>query len=384
MRSVFPALGLAIAAAAAPLAAAVPAPPPETDAIPVILLVDLNSGQTLAARHPDLRFVPASMAKVMTIYTALGLIHRGELDPRRRFAVDQATAQAWNGKGTSLYLQAGDTPTTEELIHGIATVSANDAAMVLAQGVSGSVAAWAARMNANARTLGMHDSRFANPSGWPDGGQTYVSARDLTKLAAALISTYPADYRRYFGQRTFDWNGVALRSHDPATGFVPGADGIKTGHTDEAGYNFLGSAEREGRRLVMVVAGAKSEAERAAASRALLEWGYAAWRAQPLFAPGATVGTVRVQNGASREVPLVSVRRTFAAYPAGQAPNVRLAIRYNGPLVAPLAKGAHVADLVIDTGSSAPGTIPLYTAAAVPVAGRLDRLINGIAGVFGL
>lgn len=358
-----------------------PPPPREVAKVPVSLLVDLGSGQVLQARKPDLSFVPASMTKVMTAYVAFEEMAAGRLPAEREFTVGQATARRWSGTGTSLRLVAGQTLTADTLLHGIATVSANDASVVLAEGYAGSVPGWTAMMNAEAKKLGMTDSRFATPNGWPDGGATYVSARDLITLAQAMITRHPQLYRRYFGQKRMAWNGKLLQSHDPTVGVVPGADGIKTGYTAEAGFNFLGSARRGDRRLVMVVAGAGSEAERAAASRALLEWGFSAWQARPLFAAGKPVATARVQGGAAREVPLVAAGPVYATTPRGSGGPISLRVVYQGPIPAPIAKGAPVAQLEIAVDGMTPGRVPLYAAESVPVAGPVDRLVNGLIGL---
>jgi len=358
-----------------------PPPPPEIAPIPVSLLVDLGSGQVLTARKPDRSFVPASMTKVMTAYVAFEEMAANRLSPSRVFTVGDATARRWRGAGTSLDLAAGQNLTADTLLHGIATVSANDASVVLAEGYAGDVAGWTAMMNAEASRLGMTRSRFATPNGWPDGGATYVSARDLVTLARAMITRHPQLYRRYFGRKHMSWNGKVLQSHDPTVGVVAGADGIKTGHTAEAGYNFLGSARRGERRLVMVVAGAKSESERAAASRALLEWGFSAWEARPLFAAGAQVAEARVQGGAAREVPLVAAGPVYAALPRGTAAPVSLRLVYRGPIAAPIARGAPVAQLEIAVAGMQPGRVPLYAARDVAVAGPVDRLVNGLIGL---
>lgn len=359
-----------------------PIPPAEVAAIPVTLLVDLGSGQVLTARQPDLSFVPASMTKVMTAYVAFEEMGAGRLKADRRFTVSDDTARAWNGRGASLRLNAGQTLTADTLLHAIATVSANDAAVALAEGYAGSVPAWAGRMNQAAHRLGMTASRFHTPNGWPDGGQTYVSARDLATLAQAMITRHPELYRRYFGQKRMTWNGQVLQSHDPTVGVVPGADGIKTGFTREAGYNFLGSAERQGRRLVMVVAGAKSEAQRAVASRTLLEWGFSAWAARPLFAAQTPIAKAHVQGGAARELPLVAPTPVYAVVPRGGSEPISLRVVYQGPLVAPIAKGATVAELEVRVGTMPPGRVPLQAAEAVAVAGPLDRIVNGLVRIF--
>jgi len=346
------------------------------------LLVDLGSGQTLWAKQPDLSFVPASVTKVMTAYVAFEQIAAGKLDPQRNFIVPAEIARVWKGKGTSLFLSSGDKVEAETLLRGITTVSANDAAVVLAQGYAGSVPAWSGLMNAEARRLGMTHSHFNTPNGWPDEGQTYVSANDLVRLSRALIYRHPQRYRSYFGKRTLTWNGRTQQNHDPTSGIVPGADGIKTGFTREAGYNFLGSAERGGTRLVMVIAGSKSEAERAAAARAFFEWGFTAWKSRPLFGRGAVVARAQVQGGSARRVPLVAPGPVHASVPRDGTGRISLHVRYDGPLVAPIKKGAEVARLEIRVDDLPAGNLPLYAAGAVRKANFFDRLVNGVTGLF--
>jgi D-alanyl-D-alanine carboxypeptidase (penicillin-binding protein 5/6) len=372
----------ALALVSASAAAGTPAPPPDFAPIPVGLLVDVNSGRTLYARNPDQRFLPASTAKVMTAFVAFEEMAKRRLAAGQPFTVRSETALAWKGRGTSLYLKGGAVLDTDALLHGIATVSANDASVVLAEGYAGDIARWCALMNAQARRLGMTGSHFATPNGWPDQGATHVTARDLVRLGEAMITRHPQLYRHYFGQKRMTWDGVTQQSHDPTVGVVRGADGIKTGHTNEAGYNFLGSAERDGRRLIMVVAGASSEAERAAASRALLEWGFAEWQSRPLFAPNRTVAEARVQGGDARRVPLVADRAIAAVAPRGETGPIALTLTYNGPLLAPIAKGAKIAELEIRTSDGATSRLPLFAKVAVAKAGPIDRLINGVAGLF--
>ena len=366
------ALGLALAT---PVGALIdiplpPVPPAAVANIPVGLLVDVNSGRILYAREPDRRFAPASMAK-------------GRLAAATKLRVTDATAHQWRGRGTSLYLKGGQEIDIDTLLHGIATVSANDASVVLAEGYAGDVARWCALMNEHARRLGMANSHFATPSGWPDGGKTYVSAQDLVTLGEALVTRHPELYRRYFGQKHMTFEGIAQQSHDPTVGVVRGADGIKTGYTDEAGYNFLGSAERDGQRLMMVVGGARSEAKRAAASRALLEWGFSEWKGRVLFKRGTTVAEARVQNGDARTVPLVADRSIGDIMPNAQGGGgSTLVLTYRGPLVAPISKGAKVAELEVQATEGKARRLPLYAGASVGEAGPLDRLVNGIVGLF--
>ena len=373
---------LALSLSSTQAVASLPAPPAEIAPVPVSLLVDLGSNQVLEARRPDRSFLPASVTKVMTLFIAFEEISAGKLPLDRKFIVDDDTAREWSGRGTSLYVRGGQEFTTDTLLHAIATASANDASVVLAKGYAGNVAAWTAMMNDAARRLDMTHSHYNTPNGWPDGGATYVSANDLARLSRAMITRYPKLYRHYFGQKRLVLNGVTLQSHDPTVGVVRGADGLKTGHTNEAGYNFLGSAERDGRRLVMVVAGAKTEPQRAAASRALLEWGFSAWNTRALFPARKKIASARVQNGDARLVPLVAQAPVYAVVPRDGNEPISLRLLYDGPLTAPIAKGARIARLEVKVGDMPPGYIPLFASRSVDVAGPFDRLFNGLMGLF--
>ena len=373
---------LGLAAVCGTAQARIPAPPAETADIPVTYMVDLGSGQVMYSRDADRSFVPASMTKVMTAFVAFEEMAAGRLASDREITVRPETARLWNGRGTSMYLTAGERLTVDDLLRGIMTASANDASVVLAEGYLGSVAAWTFLMNDAAKRLGMTKSHFNTPNGWPDEGQTYVSARDLGALAQAMIRRYPDYYERYSGKNETVWKNVRLFSHDPVTGVVPGADGIKTGYTREAGYNFLGSAKRGNRRLVMVVAGARSEAQRTAASRAFMEWGFSAWRARPLFAAKAQIGTARVQGGTNKEVSLVARDPVYATIPVDDSEPIRLRIVYHGPRIAPIEKGEQVAQLEIRVGNMTPSRLPLFAATHVGKAGPIDRLRDGLMNLF--
>lgn len=384
-----PELKYALPIALACVASAVPTvpaqaqgtPPPELAGIPVHLAVDLGSGLVLTERQADRRFLPASMTKVMTAWVAFEMISAGSLDPQRKLTVKPETARQWSGRGTSMWLKPGEQVTVDNLLRGITAVSANDACVVLAEGLAGSVTEWTKLMNAEGMRLGMTGSRFATPNGWPDGGATFVTARDMVRLGEALVERHPELYRRYFGKQTMTWNGVEGRNHDPVTGVVRGADGIKTGHTNESGYSFLGTAEREGRRLMIVIGGAQSTAQRAEASRELLEWGFAEWQSRPLYAAGKVVGTARVQGGDARRVDLVAVQPVSVTVPRGSTARPHLRIRYAGPLVAPFDKGAQLAELEVRVPGQPTAVLPLAAAQRVGPAGPFDRLANGLAGL---
>ena len=357
-------------------------PPPELAPVPIALLVDLGSGQVLYSKDPDRRFVPASITKVMTLYVAFELLSRGQLSPTAMFRMSEDAWKHWHGVGSTMFLDRERPVSVHDLLMGIANVSANDGSVVLAEGAAGSVSNWIALMNAEARRLGMKDSHFGTPNGWMDKGQTYVSAHDLATLACAMLTRHPDLYRTYVGHRTSTWNGITQRNHDPILGKVEGADGIKTGFTNQAGYGFLGTAVRGGRRLVMVVAGTDRPKDRAAAAAALIEWGFGAFDSRPLFAAGANVGSARVQGGEAGSVPLVAPLPYSAASPRGTQVPVKLRIVYNGPLQAPIAKGAAVAELEIKVGDAPPRRRPLVAGGNVAEAGLFTRLLNGLKGLF--
>lgn len=358
------------------------APPAATRQAPVALLVDLSAGRTLYAREAERRILPASMTKAMTTLIAFDLIKAGTLREDAVVTVRPQTAARWAGKGTTLDLRGGEQVTVEQLLRGTATVSANDAAVALAEAGLGSTTAWTEAMNTRAKALGMTGSHFANPSGLPDRGATHVTARDMVRLAQALLVDHPELYRRYIGQRTMDWRGARLSSHDPFAGVVPGADGIKTGHTVEAGFNFLGAVERDGRRLIVVVAGARTEPARAQAARELVEWGYSAWDSRAWLKPGDIVGEVRVQQGERRTIPVTVPRAFRVTVGKGQSPSVAARIVYSGPLVAPIAKGAPVGGLEVTADGGGRYVLPLVAARAVGQAGPFDRMVNGLLGLW--
>ena len=250
---------------------------------PIVMLKDLDSGRILFSRGADKRFAPASMAKVMTAYVILDLIEKGKLARDKLITVEDATWKKWSARrgGSTMFLRAGEKVSVDDLLKGLITVSGNDAASALAVGIDGSEDVFVKRMNAMAAEMGMASSRFGTASGWPDGGVTKVSAGDLILLASRLIRDHPDAYARYFSIPKFqhgispDGQPIIQANRNPILGRFAGADGLKTGHTSEAGYCFLGSAKRDGRRLIMVVAGLSSAKARREEAERLMNWGFA-------------------------------------------------------------------------------------------------------------
>ena len=355
--------------------------PSESD-VPIAILVDLSSGQILHARNEGRRFMPASITKVMTAYVAFELLESGELRAGQRLRFSRTAFEEWGGRGSTMFLNANERPTVSQLLLGITTVSANDASAVLAEGAAGSIGKWLELMNASARSLKMKDSHFGTPNGWPDEGRTFTTARDLALLGQAMVQEYPGFYRQYFGKRELTYRGITQPNHEPFTGRLNGGDGIKTGFTNEAGYGVLGSAERNGRRLILVVAGTRSGSVRARAARSYMEWGFSNFESKKLFEPGEVIGTARIQGGNTRHVSLVNPRLVAVAFPKGADAQIKLSIRYDGPIRAPVAQGQEIAELEIAVEGMATSRIPLYASEDVGKAGPLARIINGIIGWF--
>jgi serine-type D-Ala-D-Ala carboxypeptidase (penicillin-binding protein 5/6) len=265
-------------------AVAAASPAPYTTQAPIVMLKDVDSGRILFSRGADKGFAPASMAKVMTAYVVLDLIRKGELTRDTRFTVSEGAWKKWNSStgGSTMFLSPGEILSVDDLLKGLITVSGNDAAAVLAEGIDGSEDVFVKRMNAVAADIGMISSHFGTPNGWPDGGVTKVSAADLITLADRLIRDHPEAYARYFSIPKLrhgiapDGRPIVQANRNPILGRFDGADGLKTGHTREAGYCFLGSAKRDGRRLIMVVAGLPSAKARREEAQKLMEWGFAA------------------------------------------------------------------------------------------------------------
>ncbi|GMN01452.1 D-alanyl-D-alanine carboxypeptidase family protein [Erythrobacter sp. MTPC3] len=358
-----------------------PAPPDQEDA-PIALLVDASSGQVLHTRNADRRFIPASITKAMTLFLAFELIEEGVLDPRQIVSPRRESWREWSMKGSTMFLPADARVSVDDLLLGIANVSANDGSIVLAESAAGSVAGWAEMMNAKAAEIGMENSHFGTPNGWPDEGRTFTSANDLAKLAKAMVRRHPQKFARYVGRPQFTYNGITQPNHDPMLGRVQGADGIKTGFTNEAGFGFLGTVVRGGRRLVLVVAGVPRSPVRARAARSFAEWGFEAFDQKRLFTQGGLVGHVQVQGGSSRTLEVTAGREVLVSVPKGSDAEITARIVYDGPLRAPISAGEEVAMLEVEVPGMNDARIPLFASHDVETAGFFARIFNGITGWF--
>jgi serine-type D-Ala-D-Ala carboxypeptidase (penicillin-binding protein 5/6) len=337
------------------------------------LLIDATTGAVLFEKSADASIPPASMSKMMTVYVAFDMLKRGQAKATDKLPVSAETWKKWHGPeaGSTMFLSVGEQVTIADLLHGIVTLSGNDACVVLAEGLAGSEAAYADRMNQTARRIGLTSSNFTNSNGWPDPNE-YVTPRDLARLAQATIRDFPDLYKEYYGKPSFthgttlgDKKPITQGNRNPILGVVAGADGLKTGHTEEAGYGFTGSAARGAQRLIMVVSGMTSMAERREESVKLMEWGFRTFQSYKLFAAGQKVEDVPVWMGETRSVTAVPSTDVAASLTRFARADMKVTLRYNTPLQAPVKQGQKVGDLVVSAPGMPTQSVPLVAAKSV-------------------
>jgi D-alanyl-D-alanine carboxypeptidase (penicillin-binding protein 5/6) len=300
-------------------------------------MVDPQTSSVLLFKDADKPMHPSSMAKMMTIYIVFEELAAGRIKLDTRFRVSE---RARNMGGSRMFVELGSEVTVEDLIKGMIILSGNDACVVVAEGLAGNEDSFAERMNKRARELGMVKSVFKNASGWPAEGQ-YSTARDLAVLAWRTIDDFPKLYR-YYAESNWTYNNIRQDNRNRLLKTTAGTDGLKTGHTEEGGYGQAASAVRDGRRLILVVNGLTSMAERAQETSRLMEWGFREFTNTTIFRAGDTVVEAPVWLGSQDKVPLVVNRAVQITMPSGQAVSPRVVARYDGPLPAPLVKGTKI------------------------------------------
>jgi D-alanyl-D-alanine carboxypeptidase (penicillin-binding protein 5/6) len=361
-------------ASAAPAAAPVPLPPAVNAR--AYILVDHFSGRVLAQSRADERAEPASLTKLMTAYVVFKALQEGRLKLTDMVTISE---HAWRAQGSRTFVQVGTQIPVDILIKGMIVQSGNDATIALAERVGGTEAAFAQMMNEYARRLGMKGSHFENSDGLPSADH-YSSARDVATLSDALIREFP-QYYPLFSLREFMWNNIRQGNRNTLLGKDPSVDGLKTGHTDSAGYCLATSANRNGMRLVSVVMGSPSEKARAEASAALLNYGYSFFETLRLKAAGDTVLKPRVYKSATEFAAVGVPHDVYATVARGQGASLKSSARLtHEPLLAPLAAGQPVGELSVADGSGTViARVPLVALTAVPQGGLWTRATDTIA-----
>ena len=358
----------ALALACAPGAQAA-APPLPSIGGKAWIVGDLTSGQVLGANKADQRIEPASLTKLMTAYLVFGALHEGRLKLDQPVPV---STHAWRAPGSRMFIEPRRPVTVEQLILGMEVQSGNDATIALAEAVAGSEDLFVQLMNREAARLGMAGTHFMNATGLPDA-QHYSTAADLYRLSAALIHDYPQEYARYYGVKEFRYNNISQENRNRLLWLDPSADGVKTGHTEAAGYCMIASAKRGGRRLLAVLLGTVSENARAQESLKLLNWGYQFFDSVKLYGGGQPVRALQVWKGAQREVNVGVEQDLLVAVPKGEADKLKAELVSQQPLVAPLSQGQRVGTLRVSFDGKPLrdyGLVALEPVAAAGVFGR--------------
>jgi len=342
------------------------------------LIVDFDTGAVLLEKNADERMPPSSMSKLMTMYVVFEHLKAGRLRLDQLLPVSE---RAWRMGGSKMFVQIGTQVSVENLSRGVIVQSGNDACIVLAEGISGSEQQFAELMNETGRRLGLRNSTFRNSTGWPDP-EHRMTARDLAILARRVIADFP-DYYRMYNERSFRWNDITQENRNPTLARVPGADGLKTGHTEEAGYGLTASAIRGGRRLILVVNGLTSMRQRAEESERLMEWGFREFENVVVFQAADTVEEVPVYLGDRSTVPLVTGQDLVLTLPRQWRRGLQVRVRYEQPVPAPVAKGQPIGTLVIGGQGVPERTVPLIAGADVERLGLFPRIPAVVGRWFG-
>jgi serine-type D-Ala-D-Ala carboxypeptidase (penicillin-binding protein 5/6) len=337
------------------------------------ILVDHDTGQVLYAKNADEALPPASMSKLMTVLMVFERLHDGRLQLDDEFTVSE---RAWRKGGSKMFVEVGKRVAVEDLLRGIIVQSGNDACIVVAESLAGTEEAFAEQMTARAHELGLSQTTLKNASGWPDPGHL-MSVRDLATLAGIIIRDYP-EYYQMFSETEFEFGGILQYARNPLLRRDVGADGLKTGHTEDAGYGLTASATRDGRRLVLVVAGLETPGQRARESERLLEHGFRDFKAYELFHAGETVESAPVWLGDQETVPLITDQSVVLTLTPEARRALEVKVVYDAPVPAPVALGAPLAQLEITAPGIEPKRVPLIAGEEIQEAGLLDRMSGAL------
>jgi len=333
------------------------------------IVIDYDTGNVLLAKNADNRIGPASMTKMMTVYLLFERLKDGRLSLEDTFPVSE---KAWRMGGSKMYVEVGKRVKVEDLIRGIVVQSGNDASIVVAEALGGTEEAFATEMTKKAIALGMTSTSFRNASGWPDPDH-YSTVRDLATLAMATIRDFP-DYYHYYAEKNFTFGKIKQGNRNPLLYKSVGADGLKTGHTEESGYGMAASALRDGRRVLVVAHGMSSMKERSAQTERLIEWAYREWGQYALFQSGETVADIPVWLGQKETVPVFIKDDLTVSVPRRSRKQMAVKVVHQEAVPAPLEKGDEVAKLVVSAPGMEDVSVPLFAGAAVAEKGFLGRV----------
>ena len=354
-----------------------PVPPPPQIEARAWLLIDAASGLPLAEKTPDAKVEPASLTKLMTAYLAFNALKEGRLKMDQTLPVSE---NAWRAEGSRMFLDPKRPARVEDLLKGMIVQSGNDACIVLAEAIAGSEDSFAQLMNQMAKRLGMTGTHYMNATGLPHP-QHYTTARDLARLASTLIREFP-DHYKYYSMKEYAYNGISQPNRNRLLFMDPSVDGVKTGHTESAGYCLIASAKRDQRRLLSVVLGTASDNARATESQKLLNYGFQFFETAKLYPANQSVSSLRIYKGKSGQVKAGFTSDFYVTVPRGTAKSIQAQLITRQPLLAPVKRGQSLGTLRLTANGQPVGDYPLLALEDVEVAGLLGRGWDNILLMF--
>ncbi len=349
------------------------APPPSL-AVKAYLLTDVNSGRTIATLNSEMRVEPASLTKIMTAYLSFKALKNNHLQLNQTLPVSEI---AWKVEGSKMFIEPNKPVTVDELLHGMIIQSGNDASIALAEGIASTEMQFADMMNKEAQRLGMKNTHFMNATGLPDA-QHYTTAKDLSILATALISDFPDQYKRLYSVKEYSYNNITQPNRNRLLWLDPNVDGMKTGHTESAGYCLISSAKRDGVRRLSVVLGAPSDAARATESQKLLNYGFQYFDSNLVYKQGQKISQLKVWKGADNQVDSSVSNDLYLTLAKGQYANVKAVISSTQPLIAPIKKGQIIGNVKFMLNGKVIDQRNLVAAKSIEGAGILGRAWDSI------
>ncbi len=349
------------------------APPPNL-AVKAYLLTDFNSGNTIASLKSDMRVEPASLTKIMTAYLSFKAIKNNHLQLTQTLPVSET---AWKVEGSKMFIEPNKPVTVDELLHGMIIQSGNDASIALAEGIASTEMQFAEMMNKEAKRLGMKNTHYMNATGLPDA-QHYTTAKDLGLLATALIHDFPAEYQRLYSVKEYTYNKITQPNRNRLLWLDPNVDGMKTGHTESAGFCLISSAKRDGVRRISIVLGAPTDAARAIESQKLLNYGFQFFDSKLVYKQGQSVNQLKVWKGNENQIASTVTNDLFLTLPKGEYANVKAVISSTQPLIAPIKKGQVIGNVKFTLNGKTIDERALVAAKSIETAGILGRAWDSI------
>jgi D-alanyl-D-alanine carboxypeptidase (penicillin-binding protein 5/6) len=349
------------------------APPPNL-AVKAYLLKDFNSNYVIASQKSNMRIEPASLTKIMTAYLSFKALKNGHLTLTQTLPVSEI---AWKVEGSKMFIEPNKPVTVDELLHGMIIQSGNDASITLADGIGGTEAQFADMMNKEAERLGMKNTHYMNATGLPDA-QHYTTADDLMILATALIRDFPEQYQRLYSVKEYTYNKITQPNRNRLLWLDPNVDGMKTGHTETAGYCLIASAKRDGIRRISVVLGAPTDAARATESQKLLNYGFQYFDSKLVYKQGQSINQLKVWKGTENQLASTVADDLFVTVPKGEYANVKAVMSSTQPLIAPIKKGQVIGNVKFTLNGKTIDERNLVAAKSIDGAGILGRAWDSI------